>query len=57
MWPVQAARLEPDGKTVFLRIPKLQPVMQLRVKFDLEALGGGKIKSDFHSSIHKLPTK
>ena len=44
-WPNEAARLT---------IPDIEPVMQVRVKFDLEAKDGERVKSELHASIHKL---
>jgi hypothetical protein len=47
--------LQADGKTVFLKLPDIKPVMQMRVKFDIDAADGEKVKSELHSSIHRLP--
>ena len=49
-----SADLSADGKTVTLTIPDIQPVMQVRVKFDVESKDGERIKSELHASIHKL---
>ena len=37
---VRSATLQPDQRTVFLAIPELQPVMQIAIRFALEARGG-----------------
>lgn len=39
---IQAARLQPDGRTVFLEIPGWKPVMQLELKYNIDAADGGK---------------
>jgi hypothetical protein len=54
-WQVERATLQADGKTVFLKLPDIKPVMQMRVKFDIDAADGEKVKSELHSSIHRLP--
>ncbi|MCA8955194.1 MAG: hypothetical protein KDC87_03920 [Planctomycetes bacterium] len=54
-WKVAAAKLQADGKTVFLSLPEIQPVMQIQVKFDLADSAGVRIKSQVHASIHRLP--
>lgn len=54
---VAAATLQGDGKTVFLSIPDLAPVMQMKIKFDFDAADGSRVRSEIYSSIHKLPGK
>ena len=39
---VKSARLLPNGRSVFLEIPGLKPVMQLEVKYNVDATDGGK---------------
>ena len=52
---VAKATLQADGKTVFLKMPGIKPVMQMRIKFNIDAADGEQVKSEIHSSIHKLP--
>ncbi len=54
---VESAKLLPDGKTVFLAIPKIQPVMQMRVQVDVDAQDGETIQNDVYLTIHKVPVR
>ena len=51
---VKSARLLPDGKTVFLEIPSLRPVMQMEVKYSLAAADGNPLRSQLWLSLNKL---
>lgn len=51
---VTEARLGEDKKTVFLKIPKIRPVMQMTVKFDLNDAGGEPVSGAIHHTIHRL---
>ena len=51
---VKSARLLPDGRTVFLEIPGLVPVMQMRVRYSLRSAEGGPVRSEFHNTINRL---
>ena len=51
---VKSARLLPDGRTVFLEMPGLVPVMQMRVRYSLRSAEGGPVRSEFHNTINRL---
>ena len=51
---VKSAKLSSDGKTVFIELDNVQPVMQMLVKFDLEAESGEAVKGEIHSTINKV---
>lgn len=51
---IKKATLLPDGKTVFLEVPGLRPVMQMRISCNIEAKDGTVIKTDIHNTIHAL---
>lgn len=51
---VAKATLRPDGRTVFLEIPDLRPVMQIQIRYDLEDAAGKPLRDAIHGSIHKL---
>ncbi len=53
--PIKAATLSTDGRTVFLAIPDIQPVMQMKVSYNLEDADGGRVRGELHNSIHRLP--
>lgn len=51
---VKSAKLSKDGKTVFLEIPSLRPVMQMEVKYSLEAADGEPLRGEFWLTLNKL---
>jgi hypothetical protein len=51
---VKAARLLPDGKTVFLEIPGLRPVMQMEIKYSLNAADGKSLRNQLWLTLHRL---
>ena len=52
---VTAARLEADGRTVFLEIPGLKPVMQMEMKFQVKTKDGTRIRDTIWNTIHHVP--
>ena len=53
---VKSARLAADRKTVFLEIPDLKPVMQMRIKYSLKAADGSPVASEIHNTINRVPS-
>ncbi|HMS17349.1 MAG TPA: hypothetical protein PKA37_10950, partial [Planctomycetota bacterium] len=53
--PVESATLSADGRTVHLKIPTLKPVMQIRVKLDLESVDSKPMAFDIYGTIHHVP--
>lgn len=51
---VTAAHLLPDGRTVFLEVPDLQPVDQIHLHVDLEIMDGHPLRFDLYGTIHAL---
>lgn len=51
---VKAARLMSDGKTVFLEMPELRPVMQMEVKYNIDGADGEILRSQIWLSINRL---
>lgn len=51
---VKSARLLPDGKTVFLEMPALRPVMQMEVKYSLSNAEGNPARSQLWLTLNKL---
>lgn len=49
---VTAIKLSPDGKRVVLMIPDLRPVMQMRIKYSLQAQDGTAIKGEIDNTIN-----
>ena len=51
---VRSAKLSADGKTVFLDVPGIRPVMQMRISYNLDAADGALLKGDVYNTIHAL---
>lgn len=51
---VKSARLLPDGRTVFVEIPSLQPVMQMEVKYSLATADGKPLRSQLWLTLNRL---
>jgi type 1 glutamine amidotransferase/mono/diheme cytochrome c family protein/glucose/arabinose dehydrogenase len=54
---VDSATLQPDGRTVFLAIDKLQPVMQIAIRFALRSADGAPFESALYGTIHALGSR
>ena len=54
---VKSVTVAPDKKTVFLEIPDMKPVMQMKVKFNLKAADGAPVSQEIYNTIHKLAAK
>jgi hypothetical protein len=52
--PVSKATLQVDGKTVFLEMAKIKPVMQMQISIDVETVDGDEIITTIYNTIHKL---
>lgn len=51
---VRAAKLLPDGKSVFLYIPKMTPAMQMEIRMDLSDANKKAFKETIWNTIHQL---
>ena len=51
---IKTAKLQPDGRSVFLEIPTIAPVMQMSLKFSLNTAGGAAFTGDLFHTIHAL---
>jgi hypothetical protein len=51
---VKSAKLSKDGKTVFLEIPEIAPVLQQQVTVNVKAADGGEVRVDVYQTIHNL---
>jgi mono/diheme cytochrome c family protein len=51
---IKSISLSADKKTVFLEIPDITPVMQMKVSFEIQSLTKKTVKADIHHTIHKL---
>ena len=54
--PVKSAKVQADGRTVFLALPGLQPVMQFELKYNVDSADGGKaLRGSLWGSINRVP--
>jgi len=54
---LMSARLSADKRTVFLEMPKIHPVMQMKITAHIKAADGTPIKQDVWNSIWRLAEK
>jgi hypothetical protein len=54
---VKSAKLSEDGKTVFLEIPEIRPVMQMRVQINLDTADGRDVNWEIYNTINRAGTK
>jgi hypothetical protein len=54
---VKRATLLPDGKSVFLEVDGLGPVMQMRVSCNVDAKDGTEIRTDLYNTVHAVGPK
>jgi hypothetical protein len=52
--PVESATVAADGRSVFLRIRGLRPVMQMKIRYDLAGADGKPLRGAIYNTIHKL---
>jgi len=51
---IKSAHLLPDGKTVFLEMPELKPVMQMEIKYSLKTTLAATMKNQLWLTLNKL---
>jgi hypothetical protein len=49
--------LSADAKTIFLEIPDLKPVMQMKIKFSIQAADGAPIRQEIYHTINRVPER
>lgn len=52
---VKFVKLSSDRKTVFLEIPEIKPVMQMRIRFRLKAADGAPVEHEIYNTINRVP--
>lgn len=52
---IQSVKVSNGGKTVFLEIKGLIPVMQYRVRYNLDAANGDQVRQEIYGTINKMP--
>jgi hypothetical protein len=51
---LKSAKLSSDGKSVLLEIQNLKPVMQIRIKYSLNAVDGTAVKGEVNGTINRV---
>ncbi|MBX3747764.1 MAG: c-type cytochrome [Verrucomicrobiae bacterium] len=51
-WRISEVLLAADRRTVFLRVPQLQPVMQWHLEFEVRGEDGAPVRNFVHGTIH-----
>jgi len=51
---VRSAQLSKDGRSVFLFIPEIKPVMQMEIKYNLKAGDGQLVRGSIYNTINRL---
>jgi hypothetical protein len=51
---IKSIRLGSDGKSVFLAIPGLKPVMQMKIQFRIKAADGSPIAYEIYNTINRV---
>jgi hypothetical protein len=54
---VKSAKLQPDGKTVFLEMADVKPVMQMLIRYDLEAKDGTVMRDEVACTLNAVGTE
>ena len=49
---MEAAKLLPDGKTVFLKVPSIGPAHQMEIAIDVETEDGDEIITKIWNTVH-----
>lgn len=54
---IKSIRLSNGNKTVFLELADVRPVMQQRIRFNLDAADGTQVRSEIYHTINAVPAK
>jgi hypothetical protein len=54
---IESVKLAEDGKSVFLEVAGLKPVMQMRIKMNVKAVDGSRVPDDVANTINVVPEK
>lgn len=54
---IKSVKLSADRKTVFLEIPEIKPVMQMKIRFRLKAADGTPVEHEIYNTINRVPGK
>ena len=52
--PIKSARLEQDGRSVFLEIPGLRPVMEMEIQYNLKFKDDKTVRGAVYTTINRI---
>ena len=52
---VKSVQLSADGRTLFLEIPGIKPVMQMKVNFTITTAAGRPLEAEIHNTVAHVP--
>jgi len=55
--PIQSSQLLPDGKSVFLKMAKVQPVHSMAIKYNLDTAKGKIFRGTYYLTVNKVGPK
>ncbi len=53
--PIKSVQVAPDGKSVFLEVENLQPVMTMRIKMNIKGADGSQLPNEIIHTINIVP--
>jgi hypothetical protein len=54
---IKSVTVSADGKSIFLEVPGLKPVDQMRIKMNLKAVDGSRVPDEVSNTINVVPEK
>ena len=52
--PIQSASMTEDGRSVFLQIPALRPVMEMAIQYNLKATDGKAMRGSVYTTVNRV---
>jgi hypothetical protein len=52
---LKSAQLSADRRTVFLELPEIQPVMQMKIQFRVKFADGTTVAQTIYNTINRVP--
>jgi glucose/arabinose dehydrogenase len=54
---IKTITLSPDKRTVFLELAEVRPVMQMRIRYNIDAADGTGMRQEIYNTINALPAR
>ena len=52
---IESVALSSDGKTVFVEMPDIQPVMGMSISYTVKTTDGVELRQDLYNTINRVP--